>query len=64
MPLPILADTTPASLTTLGTAFSQITTWMGSIVSTITADALYMVALAIWVVGAVIGLGYRLIRGG
>ena len=51
-------------MATLGTAFTWITGQMAAIVSTITGDALYMIALAIWAVGAVIGLGYRLIRGG
>lgn len=51
-------------MTALATAFTQITTWMGSMVSVISSDPLYMLSLAIFAVGAIIGLGYRLIRGG
>ena len=47
----------------LATVFTQITTWVASIVETITASPVLMIGLGIFVVGAVIGLGYRLIRG-
>ena len=58
-----MGNTTPASLAVLGDTFTQITSWMGDIVSTITGNAIYLLALGVWIVGAVIGLGYRLIRG-
>lgn len=59
-----LADaTTDASLSNLGTVFTQITNWVQNIVSTITASPILMVGLGIFVVGAIIGLAYRLIRG-
>lgn len=51
-------------MTSLGSAFTQITTWMGTMVGVISSDPLYMLSLAIFAVGSVIGLGYRLIRGG
>ena len=60
----MLADATAdAALTNLGTIFTQITTWVQNIVSTITASPILMVGLGIFVVGAIIGLAYRLIRG-
>lgn len=59
-----LADATAdASLTNLGTVFTQITQWVQNIVTTITASPILMVGLGIFVVGAIIGLAYRLIRG-
>ena len=59
-----LADaTTDASLSNLRTVFTQITNWVQNIVSTITASPILMVGLGIFVVGAIIGLAYRLIRG-
>lgn len=55
---------TPSNdLSNLGTVFTQITSWVQSIVSTITASPVLMIGLGIFVVGGVIGLGYRLIRG-
>ena len=60
----MLADaTSDAALSNLGTIFTQITTWVHNIVSTITASPILMVGLGIFVVGAIIGLAYRLIRG-
>lgn len=50
-------------MTNLGTLFTQITSWISSIVSTITGSPILMLTLGIFVVGAVIGLAYRLIRG-
>lgn len=47
----------------LGTLFTTITGWLTSIVSTITSSPLLLLGLGIFVVGAVIGLAYRLIRG-
>ena len=58
------ADVTPTSdLSNLGTVFTQITTWVASIVSTITSSPILLTGLGIFVVGAVIGLAYRLIHG-
>ena len=55
---------TPSNdLSNLGTVFTQITSWVQSIVSTITSSPVLMIGLGIFVVGGVIGLGYRLIRG-
>ena len=64
MPIvPVLATTTDGDLTNLGTVFTQVTSWMGSIVDVITGHPIYLIGLGIFVTGAVIGLGYRLIRG-
>lgn len=48
-------------LTTLGTIFTQIMTWVGSLVSTIASQPLLLIPVGIFVVGAVIGLASRLI---
>lgn len=50
-------------LANLGTTFTQITNWLRDIVSTITGSPVLLIGLGIFVVGAVIGLAYRLIRG-
>lgn len=55
--------TSDTSLTNLGTVFTQVTTWVKDIVTTVTASPVLMVGLGIFVTGAVIGLAYRLIRG-
>lgn len=59
------AEVTPSTsdLSNLGTVFTQITTWVASIVSTITSSPILLTGLGIFVVGAVIGLAYRLIHG-
>lgn len=56
-------NATDSGMTNLGTLFSEITGWVTSIVSTITSSPVLMLGLGIFVVGAVIGLAYRLIRG-
>ena len=50
-------------LTNLGTVFTEVTGWLGDIVSTITGSPILLLGLGIFTVGAVIGLAYRLIRG-
>ena len=60
--LPLQAST-DAGLENLGSLFTTITGWLTSIVSTITSSPLLLLGLGIFVVGAVIGLAYRLIRG-
>ena len=57
------ATTTNSGITNLSTLFTTFTGWMQSIVDTITSDPVLMLGLGIFVVGAVIGLAYRLIRG-
>jgi len=49
------------AMTNLGTVFTQITTWMSSMISTITGEPILLIGLGIFVVGAVIGLCRRLI---
>lgn len=51
------------SMTGLGTLFTQFTTWMGTIVSTMTKEGneIMLIPVGIMVVGAVIGLAGRLI---
>lgn len=52
-------------LASLGTIFSQFTTWMTDMVNTITASGneILLLAVGIFAVGAVIGLARRLIGG-
>ena len=51
------------SMSSIGTLFTQFTTWMGSIVSTMTADGheIMLIPVGIMCVGAAIGLASRLI---
>ena len=51
------------ALTSLGTLFTQFTTWMGTIVATMTksGNEIMLIPIGIFVVGAVIGLALRLI---
>lgn len=48
-------------LEALGTIFTQIMTWVGSLVTTISSQPLLLLPVGIFVVGAVIGLAGRLI---
>lgn len=50
-------------MASLGTLFTQFTTWMGSIVSTMTSEGneIMLIPIGIMVVGAAIGLAGRLI---
>lgn len=50
-------------ISVLGNTFSWITDRMSDMVAVITGAPIYLLALGVWIVGAVIGLGYRLIRG-
>lgn len=50
-----------AGLDTLGQIFTQIMTWVGSLVTTIASQPLLLLPVGIFVVGAVIGLASRLI---
>lgn len=52
-----------ADLTSLGTVFTQLMTWVGNLVTTISDKPLLLISVGIFVAGAVIGLGRRLIRG-
>ena len=50
-------------LTSLATIFTQLMTWVGSLLTTITAEGneILLIPVGIFVVGAVIGLCSRLI---
>lgn len=56
-------DVTRNSMTSLGTIFTQLMTWVGSLLTTITAEGneILLIPVGIFVVGAVIGLCSRLI---
>lgn len=58
--IPLQATT---DLENLGVVFTQLTSWLTSIVATITASPILLTGLGIFVVGGIIGLAYRLIRG-
>lgn len=51
------------SMSSIGTLFTQFTTWMGNIVTTMTADGneIMLIPVGIMCVGAAIGLASRLI---
>lgn len=61
--MPVVPLTVDPGMGNLQTLFTDITGWIQSIVSTITSNPILMLTLGIFVVGAVIGLAYRLIRG-
>lgn len=46
---------------TLGGIFTQFMTWMTTIVTTIASNEILMLGIGVWVVGAAIGLGRRII---
>lgn len=50
-----------AGLQTLGQIFTQIGTWVGSLVTTISSQPLLLLPVGIFCFGAVIGLAGRLI---
>lgn len=57
----IMETPTGTGLEALGTIFTQIMTWMGSLVETIVNKPILLIPVGIFVVGAVIGLASRLI---
>ena len=63
MPNAFLTLNAAGGLDNLGTVFTQVSGWIGEIVTTITGAPILLVGLGIFVTGAVIGLAYRLIRG-
>ena len=56
-----MEEETVNAMTTLGTIFTQIMTWVGDLVTTISSEPLLLLPVGIFVVGAVIGLASRLI---
>lgn len=58
-----MGEVTRNSMTSLGTIFTQLMTWVGSLLKTITAEGneILLIPVGIFVVGAVIGLCSRLI---
>lgn len=57
-----LTANTDNGITVLGTLFQTITGWISDLVQTITSSPVLMLTLGIFIVGAVIGLAYRLIK--
>lgn len=57
------SETVRNGLTSLGELFTQITSWMGNMVNTMTADGneIMLIPVGIFVAGAIIGLAGRLI---
>lgn len=62
MPTTTVAEVT-ANLDGLAAVFTQLNTWISSLVTTIASNPLLLVSVGIFVCGSVIGLAYRLIRG-
>lgn len=58
-----MGEVTWNSMTSLGKIFTQLMTWVGSLLTTITAEGneILLIPVGIFVVGAVIGLCSRLI---
>lgn len=48
-------------VTLLGELFTTFTGWMGDIVTTMTSNAIFLLPLGVFVVGAAIGLAKRII---
>lgn len=63
MPVTTVSGEITANLDGLGSVFTQLMTWIGSLVTTIASNPLLLVSLGVFVAGAVIGLAVRLIRG-
>lgn len=59
----LLLSATAGGLDNLGAVFTQIGTWLSSMVTTITEAPILLVGLGFFAFGGVIGLAYRLIRG-
>ena len=57
----LMEETVTTGLEALGTIFTQVMTWVGSLVDTIASEPLLLLPVGIFVVGAVIGLAGRLI---
>lgn len=49
------------SLTTLGTVYTQLMSWIGTVVTTIASEPLLLLPVGIFITGAVIGLSKRFI---
>lgn len=49
------------SLTTLGSVYTQLMSWIGTVVTTIASEPLLLLPVGIFVTGAVIGLAKRFI---
>ena len=57
------AATPSTSLTTLGTVFTQIVSWVIEFVGMISQEPLLLIGLAIAVVSTIIGIAFRAVRG-
>ena len=56
-----MEETVSDGMEALGTIFTQVMTWVGTLVDTISGEPLLLIPVGIFVVGAVIGLAGRLI---
>lgn len=54
-------ETVSTSLTTVGQVYTQLMTWIGTVVSTIASEPLLLLPVGIFITGAVIGLAKRFI---
>lgn len=54
-------DEVSTSLTTLGSVYTQLMSWIGTVVTTIASEPLLLLPVGIFVTGAVIGLAKRFI---
>lgn len=57
----VMAALESGDLTNLGTVVTQMFSWVGNVVSTITSSPLLLLSVGIFAAGAAIGLAQRLI---
>jgi len=57
----MMEGTISTSLTTLGTVYTQLMSWIGTVVTTIASEPLLLLPVGIFITGAVIGLAKRFI---
>lgn len=60
----MLTTSPVTSLTTLTSVFQTFMTWMTTFLGTISEEPLLLIGVTILVVGSIIGLAYRALRGG
>lgn len=59
----LAASTAVTGLTTLGTVFQQIVQWVIDFLGMISSEPLLLIGLGIMVVGVVIGIAFKAVKG-
>lgn len=60
---PVPLDAVSGDLTTLGTVVTQVLTWFGNALTTISTTPILLVGMGMYVVGGAIGLTRRALKG-